>query len=221
MIKAVFFDLNETLLNMDLLGKKFNKYFDNEYAMKYWFRKLLHSSVVVGSLNKYTSFSELARVELENLFYENSKEINENIKNDILGTFTDLRVYEDVIASLNVLKENKIKIIIISNSSKEMMNLQLKNSGIISLIDNYYSVDMVKKYKPFDLIYKDVINKEQLLLSEVFMIACHDWDLFGAKEIGLKTAYIKRKKEIFNPYYPKADLEDKDLYSLVKKIIKY
>ncbi|MFA6709101.1 MAG: hypothetical protein WCR79_05315 [Fusobacterium sp.] len=24
------------------------------------------------------------------------------------------------------------------------MNLQLKNSGIISLIDNYYSVDMVK-----------------------------------------------------------------------------
>ena len=53
------------------------------------------------------------------------------------------------------------------------------------------------------------------------MIACHDWDLFGAKEIELKTAYIKRKKEIFNPYYPKADLEDKDLYLLAKKIIKY
>lgn len=101
------------------------------------------------------------------------------------------------------------------------MNLQLKNSGIISLIDNYYSVDMVKKYKPFDLIYKEVINREQLLPSEVFMIACHDWDLFGAKEIELKTAYIKRKKEIFNPYYPKADLEDKDLYLLAKKIIKY
>jgi 2-haloacid dehalogenase len=103
--------------------------------MKYWFRKLLHSSVVVGSLDKYTSFSDLARVELENLFYENSKEINESIKNDILGTFTDLRAYEDVITSLNLLKENKIKIIIISNSSKEMMNLQLKNSGIISLIE--------------------------------------------------------------------------------------
>jgi 2-haloacid dehalogenase len=35
MIKAVFFDMNETLLNLGLLKVKFDKYFNDDYAMKY------------------------------------------------------------------------------------------------------------------------------------------------------------------------------------------
>jgi len=51
------------------------------------------------------------------------------------------------------------------------------------------------------------------------MVASHDWDLFGAQKAGLKTAYIKRKHEIYNPYYPKADISGDDLIEVADLII--
>lgn len=51
MIKAVFFDMNETLLNLSLLKERFDKSFDDGYVLKYWFTKLLHTSTVTGIMN--------------------------------------------------------------------------------------------------------------------------------------------------------------------------
>ena len=52
------------------------------------------------------------------------------------------------------------------------------------------------------------------------MVATHDWDLFGAKKEGFTTAYIKRKKEILNPYYLQPDINKTSLIELVQEIIK-
>lgn len=100
-----------------------------------------------------------------------------------------------------------------------MIKEQLSNANIIDLFDSYHSVDAVQKYKPFNNIYQFVAERENLDISNIAMVASHDWDLFGAKKVGLTTAYIRRKAEIFNPYYPQPDVSDTDLNSLIRKII--
>jgi 2-haloacid dehalogenase len=220
MIKAVFFDMNETLLNLSLLKEKFDKYFDDDYILKYWFTKLLHTSTVTGIMDEYKNFGELSEVVLENVFFENGKQLTEATKNDILGSFRKLPAYNDVPEALKILKENNIKVIAVSNSSLEMIKEQLTNAGIIDLFSSYYSVDAVKKYKPFKNIYEYVAHEENIAPSDIAMVASHDWDLFGAKKVGFTTAYIQRKKEIFNPYYPKPDINKTDLIQLVQEIIK-
>ncbi|WP_435237669.1 haloacid dehalogenase type II [Psychromonas sp. PT13] len=220
MIKAVFFDMNETMLNLSLLKDSFDKHFEDKYVLKYWFTKLLHTSTVVGSMNEYANFGQLSEAVLESLFHENGKLLTTDIKNEILGSFKSLPTYDDVPLALALLRKNGIKTIAVSNSSLAMIKEQLTNANIIELFDNYYSVDSVEKYKPFNDIYEYVANKEQLSIENIAMVASHDWDLFGAKKIGLTTAYIKRKEEIFNPYYPRPDYSDTDLYSLINKFIK-
>ena len=220
MIKTVLFDMNETMLNLSLLKENFDKHFDDKYILKYWFTKLLHTSTVVGIMDEYKNFGELAEVVLESLFYENGKELTEKIKIEILSAFRKLPVYDDVPIALRVSKKNNIRVIAVSNSSLEMIEEQLTNAGIIDLFDTYYSVDSVKKYKPFNDIYEYVIDKEKASIDNVVMVASHDWDLFGAKKVGLITAYIKRKKEIFNPYYLKPDIYETNLVDLAEKIIK-
>lgn len=220
MIKAIFFDMNETLLDLNKLQVKFDKYFNDKYVMKYWFTKLLHTSIIVGSIGDYKNFGDLARIVLKNVFHESNVEMTKDIEKDILGTFRKLDVYDDVPIALKLLKENNIRVIPVSNSSLEMMEQQLVNGGILSLVDCFYSVDNVEKYKPFSNIYEHVAEKENLQVNEIYMIATHDWDLFGAKRVGLKTAYIERKPVIYNPYYPTPDLYGKNLIDLVKTIIK-
>ena len=220
MIKAVFFDMNETLLNLSLLKESFDKSFDDDYVVKYWFTKLLHTSTVTGIMNEYKNFGELAAGVLENIFYESDKKLTKETKAEILGSFMKLPAYDDVAEALKTLRQNNIRAIAVSNSSLEMIKEQLTNAGIIDLFHAYYSVDSVKKYKPFKDIYQYVAHEENMSPEDVVMVAAHDWDLFGAKKAGLTTAYIKRKKEIFNPYYLQPDINKTSLIELVQEIIK-
>lgn len=219
MKRAVFFDMNETLLNLSLLGQQFDKHFEDRYVLKYWFTKLLHSSTIMGIMDEYRNFGELAEITLENLFFENNKPLSDVVKNEILGEFKKLPAYDDVRPALNQLKENNIRVIAVSNSSLTMIKEQLTNSGIIDLFDSYYSVDSVKKYKPFKDIYLSVAKKEGLNTNNIVMVATHDWDLFGAKKAGLSTAYIKRKQAIYHPYYLQADFKGSNLIDLIQQII--
>lgn len=221
MIKTVLFDMNETLLDLSLLKENFGKYFEDEHVVKYWFSKLLHSSTVIGGMDDYTDFGKLAEAALESVFLENDKELTDEIKTDILGSFRKLPAHKDVFEALKLLKDHDVKIISVTNSSYEMLEKQLNNSGLIDLVDAYYSVDSVKKYKPFEDIYHYVIKEEKLDADETVMVATHDWDLFGAKKAGLHTAYIKRKNDQYNPYYLKPDMSSKNLVVLAKDIIRF
>lgn len=219
MIKAVFFDMNETLLNLNLLKASFDKHFNDDYVRKYWFIKLLHTSTVTGVMNEYKNFGELAGVVLENLFYETGRVLTPETKMEILGAFKKLPAYEDVPKALKLLNQNNIRTIAVSNSPLEMIKEQLANAGIIDLFHAYYSVDAVKKYKPFKEIYQYVAHEERISTENVVMVATHDWDLYGAKKAGLKTGYIERKKEIFNPCYLQPDICKTDLVELIQEII--
>lgn len=219
MIQAVFFDMNETVLNPGLLKESFGKYFDDEYVVKYWFAKLLHTSTITGIMDAYKNFGELAAVVLENIFHQSGKALTPEIKADILGSFRKLPAYDDVAEALAILRRNAFRAIAVSNSSRAMIQEQLTNAGIIELFDAFYSVDAVAKYKPFKEIYLYAAREEHVAPENVVMVASHDWDLFGARRAGLKTAYIKRKNEIFNPYYARPDIAASDMVELVRAIL--
>lgn len=145
-------------------------------------------------MDEYVDFGKLSEAALESLFLEKGKELTEEIKTDILGSFKKLPAYDGVPEALKLLKEHHIKVIAVTNSSNEMVKEQLTNAALIELFDAYYSVDDVQKYKPFKDIYQYVLKEEDIAAEETVMVATHDWDLFGAKRAGLTTAYIAAKK---------------------------
>lgn len=220
MIKAVFFDMNETLLSLDSIKKSFERHFKDEYVVKYWFTKLLKTSMVMGSKKEYKNFEELAGIVLEDLFCEAGKPLSKNEKINILNSFKNMNAFEDVCESLKELKDNNLRVVAVSNSSISMMKEQLTNANIIKYFDSYYSVDSVARYKPFEEIYKFAASEELLEVSEIIMVASHDWDLYGAKKVGMQTAYINRKNSIFYPCYLEPDIADDNMVKLAKKIIK-
>lgn len=219
MKRAIFFDMNETILNLSLLQEAFSQYFDDPNVLKYWFSKLLHSSTVMGAMDAYVNFGELAAAALESVFVENNMELSENNKQAILSAFKKLPAYDDVVPTLQFLSDQNIKRIAISNSSLDMIEEQLSNAGIIDLFDSYYSVDQVRRYKPFKDIYLAAAKVEGLEIQNIVMVATHDWDIFGAKNAGLKTGYIQRSSLIYNPLYKQADYRDTDLLRLVTHIV--
>ena len=51
------------------------------------------------------------------------------------------------------------------------------------------------------------------------MVAAHGWDVNGAKNIGMRTAYVKRYEKKLNENYLKPDLIGENLLDITNQII--
>jgi len=63
-----------------------------------------------------------------------------------------------------------------------------------------------------------VIHDLSVRPEEVLMVAAHAWDLAGAKNVGLQTAFIARPGTALYPNVAKPDYVVNDLPELVKRL---
>jgi 2-haloacid dehalogenase len=61
--------------------------------------------------------------------------------------------------------------------------------------DAVLSVELFRAYKPDPRVYRGAAELLQRAPSEVAMVACHPYDLEGARACGLATAYVARPLE--------------------------
>ena len=61
--------------------------------------------------------------------------------------------------------------------------------------DAVFSCEGIGKYKVLPESYQTVARRLQLEVSEICMVACHNFDLDAAKGVGFKTAFVKRPDE--------------------------
>jgi len=58
-------------------------------------------------------------------------------------------------------------------------------------------------------------------IDDVWMVACHDWDLAGAAAVGLKTAYVERAGMTFADIYPPATVTGADMLVLARRMLEH
>lgn len=121
MINTLFFDLNETLLDIQTLQTIFEDSFDHPGALPQWFTKMLFMSNTLGIVGEYKGFDTLAEEALDQVFMENRKLASATTKDHILSQFRELPPHDDVIPALEWLKTKGLRCVAVSNSIQEIM----------------------------------------------------------------------------------------------------
>ncbi|MCP9199060.1 haloacid dehalogenase type II [Gramella sp. GC03-9] len=217
-IKAIVFDVNETLLDLQKLKDSVDQVLEKKGAAEVWFTSLLHYSLVESIRDEYHDFSEIAAAVLKMQAEKDSKKLSEDHIKDTLAVVKDLDPYPDVLPGLQKLKEYGVKLIAFSNGKPDVLNAQLKNAGIATLFDEIHSVDACKKYKPHPHSYKYILEKVDLPANKVLMVAAHGWDIAGAKSAGLNTCFVNRPGKVNYPLAPEPDHQVKGIDELVPVI---
>ncbi|MDN3596135.1 haloacid dehalogenase type II [Zunongwangia endophytica] len=217
-IKALIFDVNETLLNMQKLSDAVNEVLDNKLAFQVWFGKLLHYSLVENDTDSHNDFSEIGKAVFKMTADFFGKKLTEDQINSTLSLVKKLPTYEDVSIGLQKLKDQDLKLIALTNGNRETLDAQLSFAEIDTYFDAVYSVDEVGKFKPNKIAYQKVVDNLDLLAEETLMVAAHGWDISGAKNAGLKTAFIEREGKSEYPLAQPADLSAKNINELVEKL---
>jgi 2-haloacid dehalogenase len=117
-----------------------------------------------------------------------------------------------------LLENKKIKMVTLTNGSKDNTLKLLKNSGLKSYISRCFSINELRTWKPDKKTYIYVCKEMNVPPSKTLMIAAHAWDVNGAKKAGLKTGYITRYEKVLSEIYTEPDLVDNNCFSIIKRI---
>jgi beta-phosphoglucomutase len=115
------------------------------------------------------------------------------------------------------LKEDGFKICCASNNDKDILELVLKNIGIIDLLDIYISKESVKEPKPSPDIYLTVISQLNIPQHNIYIFEDNDIGLEAAKLSGANVIWVQdqhilsynfiKKSIINNKFYHAARME--------------
>ena len=214
----VIFDVNQTMFSLNALKKKFKEFGLKQSLVNNWFLSVLKEGFSSSLSQQFVDFKTIGKNELIKIFLQNNTLYNHKIINSILGEFSNLKVHPDIKTSLKYLKKNKIKIVTLTNGSVLNTKLLLKKNNINNFIDECFSINSFKIWKPAREVYLKTCEKMKIKPGRALMIAAHGWDINGAKLAGLKTAYITRYEKKLSDFYYRPDYVGKDSREIIKKL---
>ncbi|MFG0290275.1 MAG: haloacid dehalogenase type II [Rhodopirellula sp. JB044] len=218
--QLLIFDVNETLLDLAPLKTSVGKALGGrEDLLPLWFSTMLHYSLVETLSDQYHDFGEIGTAALLMVAESQGVELTEEeAMQAIIPTIRSLPPHPDVVQGIQRLKEAGYRIVSLTNSSSAGVEAQFRNAGLTELFERRYSVDMVGKFKPHAATYAHVLADLGVKPHQAMMVAAHAWDLAGAKNAGLQTAFIKRPGKTLYPNVSKPDVIVADLNELANQL---
>jgi len=215
------FDINETTLDLTPVREAVDGLVGTEGGFVVWFQKLLQLSMTATATGTYRDFSSLAADALHAVAATAERELAPSAMGELGAAFGRLQAYPDVRDGLERLKAGGWTTIALTNSAPAAVESQLAGAGLAPLFKHILSVDAVQAYKPAAAPYRHAAEVAGVQPSQLLMVACHDWDLAGARAVGLDTAYVRRPGMSYAATYPPADYSVADFGELADQLLSH
>lgn len=218
--KVLFFDVNESLLDLGNLKKSIGKALgDREELLPLWFTTMLQYSLVSSAARQYEDFGVIGAATLRMVASNHGIKLSEGEAKAALSPLRSLPPHPEVKEALQKLKNAGYKMVSLTNSSNEGVALQFKKAGLNDYFDMRLSIEDVAKYKPDRDVYDWAAHKIGAQPHECLMIAAHGWDIAGALWAGWRGAFIARPGQQLYPLAPLPELNEPDLLKISDKLI--
>ncbi|MGB8928567.1 MAG: haloacid dehalogenase type II [Pantoea agglomerans] len=217
--RIIVFDVNETLLDIEVMNPFFHRNFGNEHIMRQWFSELIIYSQSLTLSGRYTPFGQLAVAVLRMVADIRSVTLTATAVEEFRGMMATLPPHPDVIPALEILKAAGFHMTSLTNSSAEEGRNVLEKSGLAHYFEYQFSVEESKRFKPAPDVYRNVSHALGVKASSLRMVAAHTWDIIGAMAVGWKGALVTRTGNASLEVGEQPDITGKDLLTVAERII--
>lgn len=221
--KVLFFDVNETLLDLTQMKKQVGEALNGrEDLLALWFTTMLQYSLVTTASGQYEHFGHIGAAALQMVAANNNISISEKeARNVIVNSLRGLPAHPDVKLALTQLKADGYKLVSFTNSSNEGVKKQFESAGLTEFFDERLSVEDIGKFKPSTDTYAWAARKLNIKPEDCMLIAAHGWDVAGAVWAGWRAAFISRPGQQLFPLAPKTEIIESDLQKVADILVTY
>jgi len=216
--QVLVFDVYGTLLDMAEVERKINLITDSKRGYVIWFEMFMQYCFANNSLDSFQDFISIARATLQMTGRQLGRTIPDTEANEVMERLKQLPVHEEVQGCLSELNDQGYRITALTNAPEKIFCDRMERTGLISYFEAVWSAETVQKYKPDRRVYEWAAEKLNVALPDMLMITSHGWDVAGAKNAGMRTAFIKRSRQLLYPLSPEPDVVCSSLTELSSAI---
>jgi 2-haloacid dehalogenase len=201
--RILIFDVNETLLDLARLRSVFADALGGGERLAEWFFRLLHGSLVANATDSFRSFETIGVEALRAVALTQGQELSDGGARDLVAGFRSLPPHPDVPGGLSRLAGAGFRLVALSNGSPSGIRSQLTHAGIVDRFERIISVEEAGRFKPDPAPYRLTLAHLGAEPAEALMVAAHDWDIIGARAVGIPGAFVTRPGVVWTvPHQP-------------------
>ncbi|HZE06551.1 MAG TPA: HAD-IA family hydrolase [Solirubrobacteraceae bacterium] len=121
--------------------------------------------------------------------------------------------------ALALLGEAGVRAVALTNSGADAGAATLRSCGLGSYVERVLGVDAVKTFKPDPRVYAYALEELGAAPGEVTLIATHPWDLTGAANAGIGTAWVTHGARGWPQVFPPPDIQGDTLPQVVRQLV--
>jgi 2-haloacid dehalogenase len=213
------FDVNETLLDLGALDPHFGRIFGDAGVRRAWFGQLLQSALVATVTDAYSDFGAIGGAALEMMAERQGVALSDEDKLQILGGMRELPPHPEVAGSLSRLRDAGLRLATLTNSTQQVAEAQMENSGLRGYFEQLLSADTVRRLKPAPEPYRMAAQTLGVDVGEIRLVAAHAWDVAGALRAGCAAAFLARPGMVLDPLVERPDVVGADLREVADRIL--
>lgn len=217
-IKGAVFDIIETCFSLEPQRAAMAEAGFSSNAFDIWFARSLRDGFALAATPAFTKFRNVLAFNLDELAAQEAIDLSSERRDALLAGFAKLPPYEDTAPAYRLLHEAGFRLLALSNGAAAGTKALLTGAGIDDLVEHVFSVEDWDAFKPQAEIYQRAVTAAKLHPGEAVMVAAHAWDVHGAKEAGLKGAFVARGRR-YPTYMAAPDFKGETLLDVAQEIV--
>lgn len=196
--KVVAFDIIETTFRIEPLGARLLALGLPEGAHLRLYAEGLRDAVSLACIGRFAPFVEVLAGALAGMLAERGLPAEDGRIRAALAVLRELPPHPDAAQAYGRLREGGVRVVALSNGAEAATEALLQLAGMRDLVEHVLSVEAVRLAKPRAEVYRHAADVAGVAPAAIMLVACHPWDVTGAKAAGLAGGYVARGK----PYPP-------------------
>ncbi len=218
---TVTFDSYSTLVDVDAVETALADHpdvDDPEPISRRWRSRSMQYTLVGNHTETYEPFYDVNRDALEYALAAHGVDSTADEREEILSAYHELRVFDDVRASVERLAETGYDCYVLSNGNPEMLESMVERADIGDLLADTISADELETFKPDPELYRHAAGRTGTPIDEIVHVSALWFDVQGASNAGMQGVWLDRKGDPWDPFGAEPDLVCDGLDELVARL---
>lgn len=195
---VVAFDIIETVFRIEPLGPRLAGIGLPAHAFRRLYAEALRDAVAMACTGRYAPFQQVFKGALATMLAEAGLPVEDDRMDGALSVMRELPPQPGAREAFAALTDAGIRVIALSNGARTATEALLAGAGLRDMVEPVLSTDTVSLAKPRPEVYRHACEATGTAAHRTMLVACHPWDIGGAKAAGLSGGYVARGK----PYPP-------------------
>jgi 2-haloacid dehalogenase len=194
-LQAIAFDAYGTLFDVFSVTSLCEALFPgNGTALaQLWRAKQLHYSLLRSVMDRFEDFWQLTGDGLLYAAKSLKLDLPDAKRQTLMDAYLRLTAFPDVKPGLEALKNQGLRLAILSNGAPAMLAAAVASAGLEPWLDEIISVNDIRIFKPSPRVYELVGRKLAIPADQIGFVSSNSWDINGAGAVGLYTFWIQRR----------------------------